>query len=66
MFVTFTAGCVYQLHFRSDDKDKRWGVATINHPTHVKNHIKSRIFEKYGYKLYRINKLTIFTYNSFK
>ena len=28
-FLTYTADCEYQLDFKSKDKDKPWGIATI-------------------------------------
>ena len=59
VFVRYTAECEYQLDFRSKDKDKPLGVATINHPTQVRNRNKIRKLEKDGYKFYKIDKLTI-------
>ena len=37
-FVPYTAECEYQLVFRNKVKNRPWGVATIYHPTQVKNH----------------------------
>ena len=39
-FVPFSGECEYQLDCRSKDKDKPLAVATINHPTLIKNHKK--------------------------
>jgi len=62
--VPYTAECEDQLDFRTKDKDKPLGVATIYHPTHVKNHNKIRKFEKVDYKFCKIGELTITTFNS--
>ena len=37
-FVPYTSECEYQLDYRSKDKDKPLGVATIYHPDLIKNH----------------------------
>ena len=37
-FVPSTGECDYQLDYRSKDKDKPWGIATIYHPPLNKNH----------------------------
>ena len=66
IFVRYTAECEYQLDFRSKDKDKPLGVATINSPTQVRNRNKIRKLEKDGYKFYKIDKLTRKKYNSFR
>ena len=66
MFVTYTADCEYELDFRTKDKDKPFGVATIYHPTQVKNHNEIRNFENDGYNFYKIDKLKIITYNSIR
>ena len=50
IFVPYTADCEIQLDFTSKDKDKALGVATIYHPTQVKNH-KIKNFEKGVYKI---------------
>ena len=39
-FVPYTAELECQLDFRTKDKDKPLGVATIYHATQVKNHNK--------------------------
>ena len=66
IFVPYTAECEYQLDFRSKDKDKPLGVATIYHPTQVENHNKIIEFEKDRYKFYKADKLTLITNNSIK
>ena len=38
LFVPCSGECEYQLDYRSKDKDKPWGVATIYHPPLIKNH----------------------------
>ena len=45
-FVPYKAECEYHLDFRSKDKDTPLGVATINHPTQVKNHNKIKKKQK--------------------
>ena len=62
-FVPYTAECEYQLDYRNEDKDKPWGVATIYHPTQVKNHKQIKKLENDGFKFHKIDKLTISTYN---
>ena len=64
IFVPYTVECEYQLDFRTKDKDKPLGVATINHPTQVRNYNQIRKRENDGSKLYKIDKLTINTYSS--
>ena len=39
-FVAYSGECEYQLDYRSKDKDKPWGVATIYHPPLIRNHKK--------------------------
>ena len=63
IFACYTAECEYQLDFRTKDKDKPINVATKYHPTQVKNHNKNRELERNGYKVYKIDNLTIITYN---
>ena len=63
-FVPYTGECEYQLDYRSKNKDKPLGVATIYHPPLIKNLKKSKEVEKVGYKFYKIDKLTLMTYNS--
>ena len=65
-FVPYTAESEYQLLFRTQDKYKPLGVATINHTSHVKNHDKIRELENDGYIFFKIDKLTISTYISIK
>ena len=38
IFVLYTVDCEYYLDFRTKDKDKPLGLATMYHPTQVKNH----------------------------
>ena len=66
-FVPCSGECQYQLIYRSKDKDKMWGVATIYHQTLIKNHKKKiKELEKNGYKFFKNDKLTLITYNSIK
>ena len=37
-FVPYSGKCEYQLEYRSKDEDKPWVVATICHPSFIKNH----------------------------
>ena len=39
-FVPYSGECDDQLDFRSKDKDKPWGVATVYHPPLIRNHKK--------------------------
>ena len=39
-FAPYSGDCEYQLDYRSKDKDKARGVATIYHPLLIKNHKK--------------------------
>ena len=41
-------------------------MATIYNPTQVKNHKEIRKLEKDWYRFYKMDKLTITTYNSIK
>ena len=59
--MPYTAECEHQLDYRSRDEGKPLGVATINHTTQVKNYLKKD--EKYGYKFYKVDKLTIIKNN---
>ena len=65
-FVPYSGECEYQLDYRSKDKDKPLGVATIYLPPQIKNHKKIKELEKDGYKFHKIDKLTLITYNSIK
>ena len=65
-FMRYKAECEYQLDFRTKDKDKPLVVATIYHPSQHMNSNKIIKFEKDGYRRYKIDKLTIFTFNSIK
>ena len=47
-FALYTAECENQLDFISKDKDKPLGVATIYHPTQVKNQNKVKKLGKDG------------------
>ena len=38
--VAYIGECEYQLDYRSKDKDKPWGVATIYHRPLIRNHKK--------------------------
>ena len=58
IFVPYTAEGEYQLDFRTKDNDKPKGVATIYHPSQLKNHNKIRKLEKVGYNIFRIDELT--------
>ena len=64
MFTPYTSECEYRLDYRC--KDKRYGVATIYMNPLIKPIKKIRELEKDGYKLRKIDKLTITTYNSNK
>ena len=53
-FVPYSGECECQLNYRSEDKDKPWGVATIYHPLLIKNQYKFKyqitflvLFNKY-------------------
>ena len=46
IFVPYTTEYEYQLDFRSKDKDKPLGVATIYHPTQVENLEKFKIMKR--------------------
>ena len=65
-FAPCSGKCEYQLHYRSKDKDKPWSEATIFHQFSNKNHKKDKNSEKDGCKIYKIDKLTLITYNSIK
>ena len=65
-FVRYKAECDYQLDFRTKDEEKPLIVATIYHPSQHMNPNKIIKFEKDGYRLYKIDKVTIFTFNSIK
>ena len=64
--VPYTAESEYELEFRSKDKKKPWGVATIYHPTQNEKHNKIQKIQEDGYKFYENDKLTIIAYNSIK
>ena len=64
MFVPYTSECEYRLDYRC--KDKPYGVATIYKDPLIKHNKNIREMEKDGYKLRKIDKLTITTYNSIK
>ena len=49
--VPYTNECEYQVDFRTKVEDKPLGVATVYHPTQVKNHDKTLKIEKLGNKL---------------
>ena len=49
-FVSYKIECEFQLDFRSIDKDKPLGVATIYNPTQVKKHKEIRKLEKDGHR----------------
>ena len=66
VFVPYFAESGYLVDFRSKDKDKPWGVATIYLPSQIKNYKENKKFEKHCYIFYKIDKLTIITYNSIK
>ena len=55
-FLPYSGECEYQLDFRSEDKDKPWGVATIYRPIFIRNHKKTKEIQKDGYKFYKIDK----------
>ena len=40
--LPYNGECEYQLEYRSKDKDRPWGVATIYHPPLTKNHKKNQ------------------------
>ena len=63
-FVLYSGECEYHLDFGIKDKVKPWGVANIYHPPLNKNHDKIRKLEKEWYKLYKLDKVTLITYNS--
>ena len=65
-FVPYTAECENQLHFRTKVEDKPIDVATIIDPFEVKKHTKIQKVEEDGYKFYKIDKISIITYNSIK
>ena len=64
IFIPYTSECVYELDYRC--KDKPWGIATIYLDPLIRTHKKIKELEKDGYKFYKIDKLTISTYNSIK
>ena len=45
-FAPYSGECEYQLDYRSKDKDKPWGVATIHHPPFIKDNKNLRISRK--------------------
>ena len=63
-FVCFVGESEYELVFRNDKINER--NFTIYLPPQVKNHRKIKELEKDGYKFYKIDVLTITTYNSIK
>ena len=65
-FVPYSGKCEDRLHYRSKDKDKPWGVATIFLDPLVKNLKKINEIEKDRFKSRIIDKLTVITHNSIK
>ena len=64
MFVPYTSECEYQLDYRAIDKP--YGVAIIYIDPLIKPNKKIKESEKDGYKFYKIDKLTITTYKTFR
>ena len=64
--VPYSGECEYQLDYRSKDKDKPLGVATVYLPPQIKNHKKIKELEKDGYIFHKIDELTLITYISIK
>ena len=46
-FVPYTGECEYQLDYRSKDKYKPWGVATIYHPPLNMDHKKLKFGKRW-------------------
>ena len=47
-FVAYGGECEYQIDYRSKDKSREWGVATLYGPPLIKNHKKIKNSEKDG------------------
>ena len=66
-FVRYAAECEHEITFRNEQENKNWeNNFSIYLPPQVKNHRKIKELEYNGYKVYKINILTITVYNSIK
>ena len=66
-FVRYATECEYEISFRNEQENKIWkSNFTIYLPPQVKNHRQIKDLEYNGYKLHKIDILTITVYNSIK